>query len=58
MSHDRVNLFDNGIVWIEFAPVWCLIVWEWISARHGGKCLGIELTPILGEKESPPRSVR
>jgi len=22
------SLFDNGIVWLEFAPVWFLLVWE------------------------------
>jgi hypothetical protein len=30
------NVFDYGIVWLEFVPVWCLLVWEW---RVGGRSL-------------------
>ena len=25
----RVELFDHGIVWLEYLPVWGLLVWEW-----------------------------
>jgi len=32
---DRVEVFDNGIVWLEFAPVWALLLWEWHRSRTG-----------------------
>ena len=28
-----VHIHDNGIVWLEFVPVWCLLLWEWIKQR-------------------------
>jgi hypothetical protein len=28
-----VALHDNGIVWLEFMPVWCLLLWEWYRGR-------------------------
>jgi hypothetical protein len=28
-----VSVHDNGIVWIEFVPVWCLLIWEWHKER-------------------------
>ena len=28
-----VHVHDNGIVWLEFVPVWCLLIWEWIKQR-------------------------
>ena len=33
MIKDLVALFDHYIVWLEYIPVWCLLVWEWLSAR-------------------------
>jgi hypothetical protein len=30
-----VELHDMGIVWIEFVPVWCLLLWEWFQGRKG-----------------------
>ncbi len=33
-DRDNVALFDSGIVWLEFVPVWCLLLWEWYSARR------------------------
>lgn len=27
-------VFDYGIVWIEFVPVWFLLLWEWYSRRR------------------------
>ena len=27
-ARGNVGVFDNGIVWIEYAPVWCLLIWE------------------------------
>jgi hypothetical protein len=32
-ARDNVDVFDNCIVWIEYAPVWCLLIWEF----HKGK---------------------
>jgi alpha-1,6-mannosyltransferase len=32
---DRVAIFDNGIVWVEYAPVWGLLLWEWIRSHKG-----------------------
>lgn len=29
-----VHIHDNGIVWVEFAPVWFLLIWEWASERR------------------------
>jgi len=31
----NVGLFDHGIVWLEFAPVWALLTWEWYRAHRG-----------------------
>jgi alpha-1,6-mannosyltransferase len=28
-----VDIHDNGIVWLEFVPVWCLMIWEWYKER-------------------------
>ncbi len=33
-ARDSVNIFDYGIVWLEFVPVWCLLVWEWRARRR------------------------
>lgn len=30
----QVAVFDYGIVWIEFVPVWCLLAWEFWTARR------------------------
>jgi hypothetical protein len=27
-------VFDNFIVWIEYAPVWCLLIYEWLAGRR------------------------
>jgi hypothetical protein len=29
-----IAIHDNGIVWVEFVPVWCLLVWEWYRRRQ------------------------
>lgn len=36
-GRDQAKIFDHGIVWIEFAPVWILLAWEWAKARRGEK---------------------
>jgi len=28
-----VAINDNGIVWLEFVPIWCLLTWEWYKER-------------------------
>ena len=32
-ARSLVHIHDNGIVWVEFVPVWCLLIWEWIKNR-------------------------
>ncbi len=29
LSRGQVEVFDYGIVWLEYLPVWILLVWEW-----------------------------
>jgi hypothetical protein len=29
-----VEVHDMGIVWLEFVPVWCLLLWEWHKNRR------------------------
>ncbi len=31
---DNVKVFDHGIVWLEYAPVWLLLAHEWYAARR------------------------
>ena len=33
-SRGQAQLFDAGVVWIEFLPIWILLAWEW---RHPGR---------------------
>ncbi len=34
-AHDKVNIFDYGVVWLEYVPVWCLLIREWrLDRRH------------------------
>ena len=30
---NSVEAFDLGIVWIEYVPVWLLLIWEWYESR-------------------------
>jgi alpha-1,6-mannosyltransferase len=30
---NNVDFFDYGIVWVEFLPVWCLLLWEWVRGE-------------------------
>ena len=32
-----VHIHDNGIVWLEFVPVWCLLIREWYKGRKQGE---------------------
>ncbi len=27
------GVFDNGIVWLEYVPVWFMLIWEWSMSR-------------------------
>ena len=38
VAHERKDLFDYGIVWLEYAPVWCLLIWEWAASRKRRDC--------------------
>ena len=33
VSLDNVGLFDNWLVWVEYIPVWILLVWEALRRR-------------------------
>jgi len=33
-SHGMTDIFDNGIVWIEFVPVWLLLIREYVLYRR------------------------
>ncbi len=35
LAHGNVNLFDHGIVWLEFVPVWILLIRDWHLGRRG-----------------------
>jgi hypothetical protein len=39
-ARNQVHIHDNGIVWFEFVPVWCLLIWEWIKSRKARRELG------------------
>jgi hypothetical protein len=32
--------FDNFLVWLQFAPVWLLLIWEWRKGRKEGNGMG------------------
>ena len=32
-ARDLVDLFDFGVVWVEYLPVWLLLWWEWRKSR-------------------------
>ncbi len=53
-SRGNAALFDYGIVWLEFLPVWCLLLWEWrVARRREAKSddAGDESTPGTGAGE-------
>lgn len=33
-ARDMAHIHDYGIVWLEFAPVWCLLIWERCKGRR------------------------
>lgn len=34
LAWGQAAIFDYGVVWLEFAPVWLLLGWEWWSSRE------------------------
>jgi hypothetical protein len=32
-ARGMTNFHDNGVVWVEFVPVWVFLTWEWIKER-------------------------
>jgi hypothetical protein len=34
-ARGMAEIFDKGIVWLEFAPVWLLLIWESYKGRRG-----------------------
>jgi len=36
----EARIFDYGIVWLEYAPVWALLLWEMFRARVGRRAPG------------------
>ncbi len=36
-AQGRQWVFDNWIVWIEYVPVWSILLWEWRSHRTAGR---------------------
>ena len=34
LARGQAAIFDYGIVWLEFLPVWTLLAWEWRSSRE------------------------
>ena len=34
-ARDLVHIHDYGIVRLEFAPVWLLLLWEWLRSGEG-----------------------
>ena len=35
-ARDVFHVFENRILWLEFAPVWLLLIWEWYAKRVKG----------------------
>ena len=35
-ARNEVGIFDYGVVWLEYAPVWFLLIREWRIGRRGG----------------------
>jgi hypothetical protein len=33
-ARNLVHIHDNGVVWIEYVPVWCFLILEWIKNRR------------------------
>jgi hypothetical protein len=32
-ARGMAHIHDQGIVWLEFVPVWLLLIWEWYKAE-------------------------
>ena len=49
-SAGQAELFRNVVVWIEFAPVWVLLVWEWKAFRSTGTETGLSARADLPKR--------
>ena len=49
-SAGQAELFRNVVVWIEFAPVWVLLVWEWMAFRSTGTETGLSARADLPKR--------
>jgi len=36
VARGSVSIFDYGIVWVEYVPIWCLLIREWYVSRRSG----------------------
>ncbi|MBT3377297.1 MAG: hypothetical protein HN742_04900 [Lentisphaerae bacterium] len=37
VAREQASLFDNGIVWLEYLPVWGCLLWETLKHPHAGR---------------------
>ena len=42
------GIFGDAVVWVEFAPVWVLLAWEWLRFRASGKVSTIRAGTVGG----------
>jgi hypothetical protein len=38
-ARGKAGIFDYGIVWLEYVPVWCMIIAEWHKKRRAAAAL-------------------
>ena len=41
-ARGEAGFFDNVLVWVEYVPVWALLIWEGYAARRGRPTPGAE----------------
>lgn len=47
----NVELFDYYIVWVQFIPVWVLLIWEWHTARQSARNLAPEVARPMKDNQ-------
>lgn len=45
-ARGMTKIYDNGVVWLEYMPVWYLLVWEWFRERE----------PLISKEEKISRN--
>lgn len=45
---EETGIFGNAVVWIEFAPVWLLLVWEWWKFRASRRTSAVQVNVAGG----------